>query len=479
MNLKVYQAGLKFMLCNAVKRLFGGEVFFEHSLDHGIYGTIKADQDIDQAALGRVKDHMNKMVQMNLPFEKKIVSKKDAYDFYLKKNYNEKTYNILNISNVVVSMFSLEGQYNYFYTHDMPASTGVLQYFDLYYVDTNRFILVYPYEGKLEYTFKKSLYNNFLLYENWIQRLNVSYVSSLNNLVAQGQIMDLIRKNDIIMNSEINDIARDIINKKKKIILLAGPSSSGKTTTSRKLALYLASYGVSARAISLDDFYLDNYKKPVGPDGKIDYESIDAIDVNLFCDCLNKLLKGEEVQLPEYDFTIGEPKPGKIIKLEGNDVIVVEGLHAINPKLIGLIDPEAIYKVYISPLTPLGIDRHNYVSTTDNRLLRRIIRDFRTRGRTAEQTILSWKDVRDGEEKYIFPYTDTVDVVLNTAYIYEMGILKVYCEPLLMNIKMDSEAYEEARRLLASLNVFYPISSEMIPHDNVLREFIGGSIFEE
>ena len=291
--------------------------------------------------------------------------------------------------------------------------------------------------------------------------------------------MDLIRKNDIIMNSEINDIARDIINKKKKIILLAGPSSSGKTTSSRKLALYLSSYGYNSKAISLDDFYLDNAHKPILPDGRIDYESIDAIDVNGFTDCLNRLLKGEEVQLPEYDFTIGEPKPGKIIKLEGNDVIVVEGLHAINPKLINLIDPNAIYKVYISPLTPLGIDRHNYVSTTDNRLLRRMIRDFRTRGRTAEQTILSWKDVRDGEEKYIFPYTDTVDVVLNTAYIYEMGILKVYCEPLLMNIPMDSEAYEEARRLLASLNVFYPISSEMIPHDNVLREFIGGSIFEE
>ena len=182
MNLKVYQAGLKFMLTNAVKRLFNGEVFFEHSLDHGIYGTIKASVPIDQAALGRVKDHMNQMVKMNIPFEKKIVSKKDAYDFYKNKGYDEKAFNILNISNVVVSMFALEGQYNYFYTHDMPASTGVLQYFDLYFVDTNRFILTYPFDGKMDYTFKKSLYNNFLLYEDWVRRLNVQYVSNLNNL---------------------------------------------------------------------------------------------------------------------------------------------------------------------------------------------------------------------------------------------------------------------------------------------------------
>ena len=479
MNLKVYQAGLKFMLVNTVKRLFGGEVFFEHSLDHGIYGSIKANQEIDQAAMGRIKEHMNKMVQLNLPFEKKIVSKKDAYDFYMNKGHSEKAFNILNISNVVVSMFSLEGQYNYFYTHDIPASTGVLQSFDLYYVDTNRFILVYPFEGRIDFTFKKKLYDNFLLYEKWVQRLNISYVSSINKIISDGGINDLIHKNEIIMNSQINGVSREIIDNKKRIVLLAGPSSSGKTTTTKKLGIFLSSYGYDAITISLDDFYLDNAHKPLLPDGRVDYESIDAIDINGFTDCLTRLLKGEEVQLPVYDFTTGEPKPGKIVKLKENEVILVEGLHAINPKLVNMIDPSVVYKVYISPLTPLGIDRHNYVSTTDNRLLRRMIRDFRTRGRTAEQTILSWKDVRDGEEKYIFPFTDTVDVVLNTAYVYEVGILKVFCEPLLKNISMDSPAYDEARRLLASLNVFYPISSEYITPDNILREFIGGSLYED
>ena len=478
MNLKVYQAGLKFMLINAVKRLFNGEVFFEHSLDHGIYGTIQAPVEIDQEALGKIKAHMMKMVQQNLPFEKKTVSKREAYDFYLKKGNIEKAFNVLNISNVVVSMFSLEGQYNYFYSHDMPASTGVLQYFDLYFIDNNKFILTYPFEGKMDFTFKKSLYENFLLYEKWVRRLKISYVPSINQVISDGGIKDLIHKNEIIMNSQINGISRAIIDNNKKIVLLAGPSSSGKTTSTRKLAIFLESYGYNAITISLDDFYLDNAHKPLLPDGRVDYESIDAIDINSFNNCLSRLLHGEEVQLPEYDFTIGEPKPGKIVKLEENTVILVEGLHAINPKLVNMIDQTVLYKVYISPLTPLGIDRHNYVSTTDNRLLRRMIRDFRTRGRTAEQTILSWPDVRTGEEQYIFPYTDTVDVVLNTAYVYEIGILRVFCEPLLKNISMDSPAYEEARRLLASLNVFYPITSEYVTNDNILREFIGGSIYE-
>jgi uridine kinase len=479
MNLKIYQAGLKFMFVNAVKRLFGGEVYFEHSLDHGIYGTIEAQTPIDQAALNKIKEHMMTMVQQNLPFEKKIVSKKEAYDFYKKKGYKEKAFNVLNINNVVVSMFSLEGQYNYLYTHDIPASTGVIQYFDLFYVDVNKFVLIYPFNGKIDFTFRKKLFDTFADYNDWSHRLGVPYVSNLNNIVAQGTIGDLIRKNDIIQNARINDVAKDIIEKNKKIILLAGPSSSGKTTTSRKLALYLASHGVNAKAISLDDFYLDNDKKPIMADGKVDYESIDAIDINFFSDCLNRLLAGEAVQLPIYDFTIGTHTLDNPITLEENEVVVVEGLHAINPKLISLLDQSVIYKVYISPLTPLGIDRHNYVSTTDNRLLRRMIRDFRTRGCNAEKTILTWGDVRSGEEQYIFPHTDTVDQVINTAYIYEMGVLKVFCEPLLMNIPMDSEAYDEARRLLGALNVFYPISSELIPHDNVLREFIGGSVFEK
>ncbi len=478
MNLKIYQSGLKFMFINAVKRLFNGEVYFEHSLDHGIYGEIQASVPIDQAALNKIKEHMKVMVGQNIPFEKKIVSKKEAYEFYKNKGYKEKAFNVLNISNVAVSLFSLEGQYNYLYTHDMPASTGVLQYFDLYYVDVNKFVLVYPFNGKLDFTFRHRLYETFTQYNDWSNRLGIPYVSNLNNIIAQGKIGDLIRKNDIIMNSNINDIAREVIDKNKKIILLAGPSSSGKTTSSKKLALYLSSYGVNATPISLDDFYLENDKKPILPDGKVDYESVDAIDVKFFSECLNKLLRGEAVQLPIYDFTTGGHTLADPITIGEKDVVVVEGLHAINPKLLELLDQNVIYKIYLSPLTPLGIDRHNYVSTTDNRLLRRMIRDFRTRGCNAEKTILTWGDVRTGEENFIFPYTDTVDKVLNTAYIYEMGVLKVFCEPLLKNIPIDSEAYDEARRLLNALNAFYPISSELIPHDNVLREFIGGSVFE-
>lgn len=478
MNIKIYQAGLKFMLCNTVKRLYGGEVYFDHSLDHGIYGRIKANVDIDQNNLKKIKDYMVTMVNENLPFSKKIVSKQEAYNFYMNKNNKEKANNILDIANVAVSMFSLEGQYNYYYTHDMPATTGSLKYFDLYYVNTNEFVLVYPYNGKMEYSFRSHIYNAFKEYETWSNNIGIDYVCDLNDIVAKGKYKDLIRKNEIKEDTNIYEISKKIIELKKKIILLAGPSSSGKTTSSRKLSLYLSSFGVNALPISLDDYFVDRAATPLGANGKPDYESINAVDIKLFSSNLNDLLQGKSVSLPIYNFTVGTHTFDKPIKLGPNDVIVVEGLHAINPELIKLLDPNVIYKVYISPFTPLGIDRHNYVSTTDNRLIRRIIRDFRTRGKSAEETILSWQSVRDGEEKNIFPYTDMVDSVLNTAYIYEIGVLKVYVEPLLACIPMTSPAYSEARRLLDEFRTFYPIPSDDIPKDNLLREFIGGSSFE-
>lgn len=480
MDLKKYQAGLKFLLVNAVKRLYDGEVLFHHSLDHGIYASIVSENIISKVELKKIKKYMQTMIEKDIPINKKVVTKKQAYDFYIKKGNFEKAENICNISNTTVSLYEFEGQLNYFYSDGMPKSSGELNDFDLYYISPNEVVLVYPIDGVMKFEFRHKIYGSFHDYDEWLNKQKLDFVCDINKEIAKGNIRDLIRKNDIMVDNEVYDIAKDVVAKEKRIVLLAGPSSSGKTTTSKKLSLYLSSLGVNAIPISLDDFFVNRDETPLDEDGKRDYECLESLDLKLFNETLKKLLNGEEVVIPTYNFILGEKEfKRNPIKIEKEDVLVIEGLHAINPGLTELEDMSIVYKVYISPLTPLSIDRHNYISTTDNRLIRRIIRDFRTRGRSAEASLATWPSVRKGEEKHIFPYTDTVDAIVNTAYSYEIGVLKVYVEPLLYNIKMDSELYGEARRLLDQLKTFYTVPSEYVVEDNLLREFIGGSCFEE
>lgn len=480
MNERVYQSGLKFLFLNAIKHLYHGDVIFHHSLDKGICATIISDELIDEKEIDKIKKYMLKLVEKDIPFRKKVIRKKEAYQFYNEKNLIEKAENVLNISNITVSMFEFCGQHNYFYSHYMPKSSKELKLFDIHYIGNNEVVLVYPTEGKIEFTFRKKIYASFHQYDEWLNRLKINYVSDINKTIAEGNIRDLIKKNDIMFEMHVYDIAKEIIHKEKRIVLLAGPSSSGKTTTSKKLSLYLSSLGYKASSLSLDDFFLNREDTPLDEFGQKDYERLDALDLPLFNDTLSRLLKGEEVILPRYNFLTGKKENYEgTKKLEENEILVIEGLHAINPNLLTNIEENICYKIYISPLTALNVDRHNYVSTTDNRLLRRIVRDFRTRGRSAEASLATWGSVRKGEEKYIFPYTDMCDAILNTAFSYEIGVLKVYVEPLLSSIKMDSAFYDEARRLLDHLKVFYPIPSEYVEFDNLLREFIGGSNFEE
>lgn len=480
MNYKIYGAGLKFMLCNAVKRLYNGEVVFHHSLDHGIYATIISDCLIDENELNKIKSTMNTMVEKDIPFNKKVVSKREAYDFFIKKGHSEKAENVSNINNITVSLFEFEGQYNYFYSHDMPRSSKEIPLFDLYYVGPNELVLTYPIDGKLNFTFRNNIYNSFRFYDDWLNKQGLNYVSDVNKIVAEASIRDLIKKNDILVDNEVFNIAKSVVELGKRIVLIAGPSSSGKTTTSKKMSLYLSSLGCKAHAISLDDFFVNRDETPLDENGKRDYECLESIDVKLFNQDLRDLLDGKSVVIPTYNFILGEKEYKREPLTIGNDdILVIEGLHALNPNLLEEQDTSVIYKVYISPLTPLNVDRHNYVSTTDNRLLRRIVRDYRTRGRSAEASLATWASVRAGEEKYIFPFTDTADAIVNTAYVYELGVLKVYVAPLLYNISMDSEFYYEARRLLDNLQSIYSIPSEFVDEDNLLREFIGGSCFEE
>lgn len=479
MSNKEYAAGLKFLLYVAVKDLFDGEVFFHHSLDKGIYTTIECKEIIDREKLLNIKNYMKKLVDKDIPIVKRIVKKEDAYKYYKEKNALEKMTNVLNISNITVSLFEFNGKYNYFYTHNMVKSTGELKLFDLYFIEDNKFILILPTNDEIIFNFRNKIYESFREYDSWLKRVDINYVMDLNKLIAGGKIKDFIRKNDIMIERNLEGIAEDIVSKNKRIVLLAGPSSSGKTTTSKKLSLYLSSLGVNAIPISLDDFFLNRNETPVDEYGNKDYESINALDLKLFNKVLTDLMSGNKTYLPSYNFITGEKEMSTTpIVLNANDCLVIEGLHGLNPNLISSEYQNLIYKIYISPLTPLNVDRHNYVSTTENRLLRRIIRDFRTRGKSGEDSLASWESVRRGEEAYIFPYTDSADAIINTAYTYEIGVLKVYVEPILYSIDINSKYYNEARRIIDHLKTFYPIPSEYVSEDNLLREFIGGSSFE-
>ena len=479
MNNKEYVAGLKFLLYVAVKELYNGDVLFHHSLDKGIYTTIKSDTTIGKEEVNKIKEYMKSLVEKDIPIEKKMVTKKDAYNYFKNKNIKEKMYNVLNISNLTISLFKLKNYYNYFYTHDMVKSTKELSLFDLHFINDNELILIYPTNNEIIYSFRKKLYQAFSEYDEWLKRLNVNYVMDINKLIAEGKIKDFIRKNDIMVDNKLEHIAEEIALNNKKIVLIAGPSSSGKTTTSKKLSLFLSSLGVNAIPLSLDDFFLNRDETPLDEFGNKDYESINSLDLKLFNKVLDDLLNGKSTHLPTYNFITGEKEiSDKETILSEKDCLVIEGLHGLNPDLISDEYKSMIYKIYISPLTPLNVDRHNYVSTTENRLLRRIIRDFRTRGKSGEDSLASWSSVRRGEENYIFPYTDDADAVLNTAYAYEIGVLKVYVEPILYSIDLNSEYYSEARRILDHLKTFYPIPSEYVSEDNLLREFIGGSSFE-
>ena len=429
--------------------------------------------------VNKIKLFMEKLVEKNIPFNKKIVSKVDAFNYYMSKGMVEKAKNIQAITNISVSIYEFNGSYNYMYSHAMPKSSGEIKDFDLIYADNNKVILVYPFKGKLDFTFKHKIYDMYEWTRTWSSRIKVNYVSDLNDMIAQGKIIDFVRKVDLLMDMEIFQVAEKIIKEEKKIVLLAGPSSSGKTTTSKKLANALSSLGYEAIPITLDDYFLERDETPLLPDGTKDYESINCLDLKLFNKHIKELLNGEEVILPTYDFVSGSKiYTNTPIKLENNEVLVIEGLHAINPNLFFDDYGPDIYKCYISPFSPLKIDRHNYISSTDNRLLRRIARDFRTRGRSAESSLAGWSKVRDGEEEYIFPYTDTVDSIINTSAIYEIGVLKVILEPLLLSVPFDSPVYTDARRLLDSIRNFYPISSEYVSKTSVLREFIGGSLYD-
>lgn len=480
---KMYQAGLKFVFLAAIYDIFGKEIeaSFDHSIMRGMHITIKGLQ-ITNKEIIRIKERMTKIINDDLRILKMNVLSKEMVEFYKKEKKIPNCYNVSNIDDALVTLYKLENYFDYFYV-EMPYSTGCLSRFDLVALNDSEVVLLFPTpRTKNEvpsYVHYEKVIECFKNEKNWLKSLDIPYAYQVNKVVASGKIKDLIRLSEINYDNKIHEVATKILERNSKFVMIAGPSSSGKTTTCKKLSLDLQARGIKTLTISVDDYFKNRVDTPKLPDGKYDFESIASIDVESLNKDINDLLVGKEVSLPTYNFVSGvrEFVKGKT-KIDSNYIILMEGLHCLNDELTPYINNDIKYKIYLSPFMPLNLDSNNYISTTDLRLIRRMIRDNRTRGNDVSKTICSWQDVRSGEEKYIFPYINTSDVIINTSLVYELGVLKVFAEPLLYSVGTDSVYYEEARRLINFLKNYYPISSEYIADDCVLREFIGGSCFE-
>ncbi len=483
----IYKSGLKFVLYVAVKELFGPEadVIFYNSIDKGIYTKIICNEEVNAQLIEKIKAKTNEIINADLTIAKQLVKNHQAIDYLKSIHEEEKASNVETTTNVVVTLYRLMNYNNYFYT-DMPMSTGVLKQYDLSLVNTNHVVLRYPTPRSNniipDYKHYPKTLESFEEYRGWLETMRVPYLANLNNIVSDCKINEFISMNYIISEDQFNQIAKKIADKNKiskiKAVFIAGPSSSGKTTSSKKIAVHLKTYGLNSFLISADDFYKERVDTPKLANGEYDFEAIEALDLNLLQNTLNKLVNYEETQIPSYNFFTGMKEyKNKPVKLKENDIIVIEGLHCMNNQITDMITKENQFKIYISPFPGLNIDRHNYISSVDLRLIRRLVRDNVYRGYKVEKTIGMWQTVREGEEKYVFPYQDQADEILNTALIYELGVLRVFAEPLLSSVPVASIYYQEARRLLGFLRGFFPISPEYVPRDTILREFIGNSVF--
>lgn len=481
----VYGRSLQFLLIAAVKRIYGEktEILVEHSIDKGFYCELP-QIPIDKKSGKEIEKMMQQIVKENLIIQKISVVRSDAIKYFKKQKQLDKVQALKYISNTYVNMYNLDGIYDYFYG-DIAYSTGVLDEFKLEVVNDFGFVInfpdVYVPEMTLDYVHHKMLFDKFYQYNDWCKLQGIKNAADLNERVSTGRIAELIRICEAYYNSQLERIAEDIIQHKNhpRIILIAGPTSSGKTTTSKKLQMYLKMKGVKTVQLSVDDYFLNRNETPKDEHGEFDYESIYAIDITLFNKHLNKLLSGEKILRPRYDFIAGEKYyKDDYLQIDSDTALIIEGLHSLNDELTLSIERKEKYKIYISPLTQLNIDNHNRIHTSDTRRLRRIVRDNRTRGYNATDTLRMWKKIREGEEKWIYPFQDDADTIINSALAYELGVLKTYVEPLLFSVPEDAPEYPEALRLINFLRNFLPIPSEDIPKDSVLREFIGGSCFK-
>ena len=467
-----------YKLCSDVK---GFEVIVDYTLGRGYYCHLNGGVEITPELLKKVKDQMDVYHEMNIPITKSSIRTNEARDFFRKVGMHskEKLFRFRMTANV--NVYDMDGFRDYFYGYMVP-STGYIKFYDLIPYGEG-FVLLLPSRQEpdkiTDFVPFDKLYNVQQTSSKWAKKIGCSCIGSLNEMVVDGHSDDLILMQEALFEKTIGNIAMDIEEKKKKVVMIAGPSSSGKTTFSRRLSIQLRALGLNPHPISVDNYFLDRELAPLDENGKKDFESIKCVDVELFNNDMLKLLDGETIQLPRYNFFTGKREyKGDFCRLKPNDVLVIEGIHCLNDEMSYALSEDAKYRIYISALTQVNVDSHNRIPTTDGRLLRRIVRDNRTRGYKAKDTIAMWENVRRGENMNIFPYQESADVMVNSSMIYELPVLKIFAAPLLFQIKPTDPEYQEAKRLLKFLDYILPISPELIPQNSIIREFIGGSCLD-
>lgn len=483
MGNKIYERGLTYLFTSSAKEVLGKDVKIEikHSIDKGIYCVFDRSLSIEEVQ--KIKDVMKDNVSKAIPFTPIETSRMDAIEYFRKMKRFDKVKTLSYNTSDFIKLYKFNGMYNYI-IGDLPNDTGVLKYFDLTLIKDKGIVLRFPsvYDNMkvVRYRHHEKYFDTLEEYSQWSGILEIDNLGDLNEKLMTTSPGEIINLAEIMQDYKLLSIAEGLaLNKDTiKMVLISGPSSSGKTTTSKKLGLYLKTLGLNPVSISIDDYFIDRKDVPFDEEGKADYESIRAVDVNLFNEQISKLLKKEKVVIPTYDFIEGKKVFKKSVQLKDRDILIIEGLHALNEDLTASVPKKNKYKMYISPLAYLNIDNDNRISLTDIRLLRRMVRDNRTRGYSPSQTLNTWSSVRKGEEKYVFPYQDEADVIFNTFLTYELSVLKTYAEPLLYSINENDPEYLTARRLIEMLKFVLPIPSTDVPSISILREFIGGSYFE-
>ena len=439
-----------------------------------------SEKSVTEHDIDRIVCSMYSFVEKDLPITKHSAKTQYAEQFFKEKGLHDKERLLHYRRSSRVNLYELDGVVDYFYGF-MAPSTGMLKYFDIVPYESG-FVLLFP--GANSRSVEPLVTSNKLFHtlddsREWSKMLGIGTIGSLNDAIAAGRGQEIMLLQEALMEQKIGNLAAQIASDdKKKFVMIAGPSSSGKTSFANRLSIQLIAKGRKPHPLSLDDYYVDREFCPKNPDGSFDFECLESIDVKLFNEDMNRLLKGEAVDMPSFNFKTGKREyRGRKLVLGPDDILVIEGIHGLNDRLSQLIPPEHKFKIYISALTQLNIDEHNPLSTTDERLIRRIVRDARTRGTNAMETIAMWPSVRKGERENIFPFQEQADVMFNSALVYELAVLKVYAEPLLFGIERDCPEYLEAKRLLKLLDYFLPMPADGIPNNSLLREFVGGSCF--
>lgn len=476
---RIYRRALTFLLDVAFMQSFRrGRLTIDHSVSSGgFYCAIKDREPLDESELARLSQTMRRLVNENIAFERREIPMQEALDYFKQHGDEDKLRLLKHRRKEYLTVYSAVGAMNYMHGY-MTPSTSYLQWFDLKKIGDG-FILQYPRRHaptKLSpIGAYPKLIRAFRQYGDWLETLRIDSVGALNDAIESGRAEEIVLVSEALHEQGVAEIAQQIAERNSRIILIAGPSSSGKTTSSRRLAIQLLARGISPYPLELDNYFLNRDESPLDENGEHDFESIEALNLERLARDIEGLIRGEETQLPRYNFKTGLSEAGDVVRLDANQPLILEGIHGMNPRLIPERWADAAFRIYISALTQLNLDRHNRVSTTDTRLLRRMARDARERGYSAQATISRWESVRRGEKRHIFPYQENADVMFNSALAFELSALKPLVEPLLRQVPYESMEYIEARRLLAFLDWFLPLDASLIPANSIAREFIGGS----